>query len=176
MKLTPVMKDFVVHWGEMGAKWGTNRTVAQLQAFLYISPEPLNADDIIDSLQIARSNVSSSLKELQNWKIVKVVHKFGDRRDHYELMKDVCAMFQTILDERKRREIDPTLQILKECISETDTKNKEDRYSRERLVELLNFIETMSLWYERMRKMSIDKIMGFVQLENKFSKFLKGSK
>jgi len=165
------MKKFIVHWGEMGAKWGITRTVAQIQAILYISSEPLNAEDMVNYLKIARSNVSSSLRELQNWKIVKVVHKFGDRRDHYELMKDVCEMFQTILDERKKREIDPTVQILKDCIDkETLTQNKDDQYSHERLRELLNFMETMILWYERMRKMPIDKVIGFAQLEKKLLK------
>ena len=101
MELTPVTKKFVLHWGEMGARWGINRTVAQMHALLFLSPRPLTADDICDTLGVARSNVSTSLRELQNWGIVKVVHVMGDRRDHFESMKDVWEMFRQVLDQRK---------------------------------------------------------------------------
>jgi len=107
--LTAVQQKFVLHWGEMGTRWGINRTVAQIHALLYISPEPLNAEDIAETLAVARSNVSTSLKELQGWRIVRLVHVMGDKRDHFESMKDVWEMFRVVLDERKRREIDPTL-------------------------------------------------------------------
>src|SRR6478736_3112940 len=117
-KLTPVQEKFILHWGEMGARWGINRTVAQIHALLFISPKPLNAEEIAETLSVARSNVSTSLRELQSWGIVKIVHVMGDRRDHFESMKDVWEMFQIVLDERKRREIDPTLAILRECLAE----------------------------------------------------------
>src|ERR1700748_2142446 len=116
--LAPVQQKFILHWGEMGTKWGINRTVAQIHALLYISPKPLHAEEIVEILNVARSNVSTSLKELQGWGIVKMVHVLGDKRDHFESMKDVWEMFRIVLDERKRREIDPTVAMLRECIAE----------------------------------------------------------
>ena len=116
--LGPVQQKFILHWGEMGTRWGINRTVAQVHALLFISPKPLNADDLVETLGVARSNVSTSLKELQGWGIVKRVHILGDKRDHFESMKDVWDMFWVVLNERKRREIDPTVEMLNECIAE----------------------------------------------------------
>ncbi len=118
-KLSPVAEKFILHWGEMGTRWGVNRTVAQVHALLFISPRPMHAEEITETLSVARSNVSTSLRELQGWGIVRVVHVMGDRRDHFESMKDVWEMFRVILNERKRREIDPTLSILRECVVET---------------------------------------------------------
>src|SRR5689334_11939787 len=111
-KLSPVQQKFILHWGEMGTRWGINRTVAQVHALLYISPAPLNADDIVGTLNVARSNVSTSLKELQGWGIVKLVHVIGDKRDHFESLKDVWELFRIVMDERKKREFDPTLRML----------------------------------------------------------------
>src|ERR1700677_4616329 len=111
--LTPVQQKFILHWGEMGTRWGINRTVAQIHALLYISPKPLQAEEISEALGVARSNVSTSLRELQGWGIVKIVHVLGDRRDHFESMKDVWEMFRVILDQRKKRETDPTLALLR---------------------------------------------------------------
>src|SRR5499427_9021133 len=122
--LSPVEQKFVLHWGEMGTRWGVNRTVAQVHALLYISPQPLNADDIVAALEVARSNVSTSLKELQGWGIVRLVHVRSDKRDHFESMKDVWEMFRVVMDERKKREIDPTLAMLRTCIAEA-AKDKE---------------------------------------------------
>src|SRR5215472_12671003 len=116
--LSPVEQKFVLHWGEMGTRWGINRTVAQIHALLYLSAQPLNAEDIASTLAVARSNVSNSLKELQGWRIVKLVHVLGDKRDHFESMKDAWEMFRVVLDERKRREIDPTVGMLEECLTE----------------------------------------------------------
>ena len=113
-QLSPVQQKFILHWGEMGTRWGINRTVAQIHALLFLSPQPLNAEQIAETLAVARSNVSTSLKELQGWGIVKLVHVLGDKRDHFESMKDVWEMFRVVLDERKRREIDPTLKMLKD--------------------------------------------------------------
>ncbi len=118
MKLGLVQQKFVLHWGEMGTRWGLNRTVAQIHALLYIAPKPLNAEEIAETLDVARSNVSNSLKELQSWRIVKLVHVLGDKRDHFESMKNVWDMFRIVLDERKRREIDPTIAVLEECMAE----------------------------------------------------------
>src|SRR2546422_5982295 len=142
MKLSPVQQKFILHWGEMGTRWGVNRTVAQVHALLYISPKPLNADDIVETLDVARSNVSTSLKELQGWGIVKLVHVLGDRRDHFESMKDVTEMFRVVLDQRKRREIDPTLRILKECIDKAEKNKEPEAYTEQRLRDLHDFFAT----------------------------------
>src|ERR1043166_840814 len=149
--LSPVQQKFILHWGEMGTRWGINRTVAQIHALLFISPKPLNAEDLVQALGVARSNVSNSLRELQGWGIVKIVHVMGDRRDHFESMKDVWEMFQIILDERKRREIDPTLAILRECVAEAEKSKSADETTKERLTVLLDFFETMTGWYQQMR-------------------------
>src|ERR1700704_3722137 len=131
--LSPVQQKFILHWGEMGTRWGINRTVAQMHALLYISPKPLNADDIVETLSVARSNVSNSLKELQGWGIVKLVHVLGDKRDHFECMKEVWEMFRVVLDERKKREIDPTLAVLRDCIAEAAKDKETSKYTEQRL-------------------------------------------
>ena len=118
MKLTPVQQKFILHWGEMGTRWGINRTVAQIHALLYLSGDPLPAEEIADTLGVARSNVSTSQRELQGWGIVRALHLLGDRRDHFATMTDVWEMFRIILEERKRREIDPTLAVLRECVEQ----------------------------------------------------------
>src|SRR3977135_11144 len=138
-QLSPVQQKFILHWGEMGTRWGINRTVAQIHALLFISPKPLHAEDIAETLSVARSNVSTSLKELQGWGIVKMVHVLGDKRDHFESMKDVWEMFRVVLDERKRREIDPTLAMLHECIAEAEQQKAKDPHTLERLEALRDF-------------------------------------
>src|SRR2546428_8358028 len=134
--LAPVAQKFILHWGEMGTRWGINRTVAQIHALLYLAPKPLPADEIVETLGVARSNVSTSLKELQGWGIVRMVHVIGDKRDHFESKKDVWEMFRIVLDERKHREIDPTLAVLRECIALTETDPETDEYTQERLKAL----------------------------------------
>src|SRR4249920_2959700 len=119
-KLSPVQQKFILHWGEMGTRWGINRTVAQIHALLFISLQPLNAEEIVQLLGVARSNASTSLKELQGWGIVKMVHVLGDKRDHFESMKDVWEMFRVVMDERKKREFDPTMAMLKQCLEEAE--------------------------------------------------------
>ena len=150
---------------------GINRTVAQIHALLYLSPKPLNAEEIADTLGVARSNVSTSLWELQSWKIVKISQVMGDRRDHYESIEDVWELFRVILDERKRREIDPTLIMLRECVAESE-KSKSDEFTHERLSELLGFFETMGGWYEQIRKLPTTAVIKFVKLGDKVLKTL----
>src|SRR5512141_648850 len=134
--LSPIQQKFILHWGEMGTRWGINRTVAQIHALLFISPQALNAEEILQALGVARSNVSNSLKELQGWGIVKRVHVMGDSRDHFASMKDVWEMFRVVLDERKKREIDPTQRLLRECIAEAEQGRETDKYTEQRLREL----------------------------------------
>src|SRR5215468_90509 len=171
MKLSPVQQKFILHWGEMGTRWGINRTVAQIHALLYISPKPLNAEEIVDTLDVARSNVSNSLRELQSWGIVKLVHVMGDKRDHFESMKDVWDMFRMVLDERKRREIDPTLAMLRECISEAE-QAKTDKYTSDRLRNLVEFFETTTAWYGQVRSWPTSALSKFVKLGDKIRKLI----
>ena len=172
MELTPLMQKFVLHWGEMGARWGINRTVAQIHALLYLSPKPLNAEEVAETLSVARSNVSNSLKELQGWGIVRVVHVMGDRRDHYESMKDVWEMFRVILDERKKREADPTLAMLRASVAEAKKSGAADAYTRERLTDMLSFFELMTQWYEQTRQMSTPAVMRLCKLGDKVARLL----
>ncbi len=173
-KLTPVQQKFILHWGEMGLKWGINRTVAQIHALLFISPKPLNAEQICDLLDVARSNVSTSLRELQNWKIVKVVHTMGDRRDHFESMKDAWEMFRVVLDERKMREIDPTVAMLRDCVAETEKPGAKDECTRERLASLRDFFVTMSGWYDQVDQLPTSGIIKFVKMGDKLRKLFGG--
>ena len=115
-KLSNIQQQYILHWGEMGTRWGINRTVAQIHALLYLSPKPLAAEEIAETLTVARSNVSTSIRELEGWGIVRAVHVLGDRREHYESMKDVWEMFRLIVEQRKRREVDPTIQLLRQCL------------------------------------------------------------
>ena len=170
--LTPVQQKFILHWGEMGTRWGINRTVAQIHALLYISPKPLHAEDIVEALDVARSNVSTSLKELQGWGIVKMVHVLGDKRDHFESMKDVWDMFRVVLDERKRREIDPTLAMLRECITEAEQQKAQDAYTLERLNALRDFFELTTAWYMQIRNWPASVLARFVKLGDKTLKML----
>ena len=171
MKLTPVQEKFVLHWGEMGTRWGINRTVAQIHALLFIAAKPLDAEEIAETLSVARSNVSTSLKELQSWGIVRIVHVMGDRRDHFESMKDVWEMFEVVLTERKRREIDPTLAVLRDCMIEAEQAGPCEAHTKERLGELLGFFETMSDWYEQVRRLPTQAMLKFVKLGGKVRKF-----
>ena len=172
MHLTPVQQKFVLHWGEMGTRWGINRTVAQIHALLYISPKPLHAEELAETLSIARSNVSTSLKELQSWRIVKLVHVLGDKRDHFESMKDVWEMFRVVLDERKRREIDPTVMLLEECMAETAKDKSADKHTEERLRELHRFFDTTTRWYSQVAKLPATALVKFLNAGDRMLKSL----
>ena len=171
MKLSQATQKFVLHWGEMGTRWGVNRTVAQIHALLYISPKPLNAEEIAETLSLARSNVSNSLKELQGWGIVKVVHLMNNRRDHFESLKDVWQMFQIVLDERKKREIDPTIHMLKDSI-EGLSHDRSDVYAKDKLSEMLNFFKTTTSWYEDVRKLPTGTLYKLAKLGGRVQEFL----
>jgi DNA-binding transcriptional regulator GbsR (MarR family) len=165
-ELSPVARKFILHWGEMGTRWGINRTVAQIHALLFISKRPLPADEIAAALSIARSNVSNSLRELQNWGIIRVVHLMGDRRDHFESMKDVFEMFRIISRERKKREIDPTIALLRECIAE-NRKTGADPDTRERLGDLLGFFELADSAYAQMETLPTSALVKLAKLGDK---------
>lgn len=170
--LSPVQQKFILHWGEMGTKWGINRTVAQIHALLFISPKPLHAEEITDTLKVARSNVSNSLKELQGWGIVRRVHVMGDARDHFESLKDVWEMFRVVLDERKKREIDPTVAMLRECVAAAAKDKETDQYTEERLRDLAEFFEVTGSWYAQVRSWPRPALARFVKLSDKIRKLL----
>ena len=172
MKLTPVQQKFVLHWGEMGTRWGVNRTVAQVHALLHLADKPLNAEDLVETLGVARSNVSTSLKELQGWGIVHTVPMLGERRDHFGTTADVWEMFQIILDERKRREIDPTLALLRECVEEANASPQENDHTRRRLTELYDMIDTLGRWYTQIRGLPTGAMIKFVKMGSKVWKVL----
>src|SRR5437764_5733600 len=160
MTLSAVEQRFVLHWGEMGTRWGINRTVAQVHALLYLSAKPLHAEEIANTLAAARSNVSTSLRELQGWGIVRVVHVLGDRRDHFESIKNVWEIFTVVAQERKRREIDPTLRVLHECVDELKRSGGSSNYTRERLAEMLEFLTVTSGLFDELVHMPVATLRG----------------
>lgn len=156
----------------MGTRWGINRTMAQIHALLFISPKPVHAEYITQALGVARSNVSNSLRELQSWGIVRRVHVMGDARDHFESLKDVWEMFRLVLDERKKREFDPTEQLLRECISEAETDDKTDEYTKQKLRELAEFFQTMGACYQQTRQIPTAALAGMLKAGEKVQKLL----
>ncbi|MCP5521252.1 MAG: MarR family transcriptional regulator [Verrucomicrobiales bacterium] len=156
----------------MGTRWGINRTVAQIHALLFISDAPLNAEDIVQALGVARSNVSNSLKELLGWGIVKRVHLLGDPRDHFESMKDVWEMFRIVMDERKKREFDPTERLIRECIAEAGERPEGEEYPIRKWRELAGFFETTSAWYGVVRQWPSRTLTRFIKAGDKVRKLL----
>ena len=161
-----VEEKFILHWGEMGTKWGINRTVAQVHALLYLAAKAMPADEISTTLSVARSNVSTSLRELQGWGIVRVVHVLGDRRDHFETLKDVWEIFRIVAEERKKREIDPTLRVLAECVQEAKS-GQGDARTKERLEAMLEFLVAMSGLFEEILRMPTGALKSVVKLRGK---------
>lgn len=144
-RLSPVVRKFIVHWGELGTRWGINRTVAQVHALLYLSQRPLDVQAICQSLRVARSNASTSLRELEGWGVVRAVHLLGDRREHYEAIADVWQMLAILAEARKRREIDPTLAVLRECTADLQAGGRvSDRFVQKRIHAMLDLFETLS--------------------------------
>lgn len=150
MTLSPAMQRYILHWGEMGQRWGVNRSVAQIHALLYLAGQPMNAEEIAQTLTIARSNVSTSLKELQGWELVRMIHLPGDRRDHFEVRHDPWDMLMTVTEGRKKREIDPTLDMLRESATAAADDGTPDG-AKAKIVAMRDFMEEMSGWYEQMR-------------------------
>ena len=172
MPLSPMEQKFVLHWGEMGTRWGINRTVAQVHALLFVSPGALHAEEIAATLAVARSNVSTSLRELQGWGIVRVVHVLGDRRDHFESVKDVWEIFRIVAEERKRREIDPTLRVLQECVAELKKAGAGSAYTRDRLQDMLGFLTTTSGLFEELIHLPVPALKGIARLRGKLAPLL----
>jgi len=173
MKLTQATELYILHWGEMGTRWGVNRSVAQVHALLYLSPKPIPADEIVETLSIARSNVSTSLKELQGWGLVQLTHILGDRRDHFESKKDLWDLLMIIVEERKRREIDPTLTMLRECVAEAREDKEIDPEIRKRIQTTLEFVESMTSWYDQVKRIPKPTLVALVKLGDKIVRFIR---
>jgi DNA-binding transcriptional regulator GbsR (MarR family) len=173
MKLSPAVEKYVLHWGEMGTRWGTNRTVAQIQALLYLSPEPLRADQIVDALSVARSNVSTSIRELQSYGMVRMTHVLGDRRDYFESLHDVWELFRVIIDQRKQRELNPTLSMLRTAAEEVDAETDTHKVTKERIHNMLDFVETTSTWYEQIHDIPTSTLHKLMKLGKKITKLAK---
>ncbi|CAB3682754.1 ArsR family transcriptional regulator [Achromobacter marplatensis] len=171
MVLTPQNERFVLHFGEMGSRWGVNRTVGQIYALLFLHPEPLNADDIAETLGFSRSNVSLGLKELQSWRLVKLIHQVGDRRDYFETPKDVWEIFRILMEEKRKREINPTLTLLRDTLLETPS-GPNDAYAQQRMTEMLELIELSSGWFDEVQRLPPETVQKLMRLGSQVQKVL----
>ena len=173
MELSATSQKFILHWGEMGTRWGVNRTVAQIHALLYLSGKPLPADEIAETLAVARSNVSNSIRELQAWNLVKMVHVLGDRRDHFEVSTDIWELTRTIVRERKEREIAPTIDVLKELLNSPELMvDGLDRAAR--IKEMLVMLESLSAWSDEMLRLDTETLTKVLKLGAKIQKLIRG--
>jgi len=172
----PDAKAFILHWGEMGTQWGVNRSVAQIHALLYLSDRPLHAEEIVEQLGLARSNVSTGVKELQGYGIVRRVHVEGDRRDHFVAETDLWEMLTRITAERKRREIDPTLALLAELSARLKDDGTAPPQVRERITRMHEFISTLGTWYEQVRGLPKPTLVTLMKLGSKVARFIPRSK
>jgi len=170
--LPPAVQQFVLHWGEMGGQWGVNRSVAQIHALLYLSDRPLNAEEISDTLKIARSNTSNSLKELLGWKLIRRAPVMGDRRDHYEAEVDLWQMLTRIAQGRKEREVDPAVAALKTCTEEARRDPRISAVARERIESMHEFVLTMDDWYRQMMAIPASRLMMLVMMGKRILAFL----
>lgn len=175
MNLTPAMQDFILHWGEMGTKWGVNRSVAQIHALLHISPDPLTADEICETLNLARSNVSNGLKELQGWKLVKATRQLGDRRDHFHSIRDMFDLTRTVVEGRREREFAPTLAALNDVAREAGNDGTPEAI-RKRIAETLVTMKMFDDWYVEIDRLPRGVQLALVKLGGKIARFLPGSK
>lgn len=172
MNLSATEQKFVLHWGEMGTRWGVNRTVAQIHALLFLAQQPMAAETIAETLGVARSNVSTSLRELQSWKLVRVSHVLGDRRDHFLALRDVWEIFRVILEERKRREIDPTLSVLRECALEGAQDAGLDDAVLARMQAALDFLEMFSATFQDYQRLPPATLQRMLKMGGKVARFI----
>lgn len=168
MQLSALQQDFVLHFGEMGSRWGINRTVGQIYAVLFLADRPLNAEDIVARLGVSRSNVSMGLKELQAWELVRLQHLPDDRRDYFTTPDDLWQIVRTLVEQRKKREIDPTLTKLRDLslqAPETDA----DRHAHARIEELRELIELLTGWYDDVNKLETERLVQLLTLGAKIN-------
>ena len=169
--LPPMVEAFILHFGEMGSRWGINRTVGQIYALLVMSPEPLNAETIAETLGISRSNVSMSLKELNSWRLIRAQQKLGDRREYYSAPEDVWEIARTLIEERRKREIDPTLSVLRDLLMEPAA-DKAEHYAQDRMRDMLELMELVTRWSEEMQRLSTPELRGVLKLGSGVSRVL----
>lgn len=169
--LSPLVRSFVSHFGEMGSRWGINRTVGQIYALIFVSPQPLNADEMAERLEFSRSNVSMGLKELQAWRLVKLRHLPGDRREYFEAPTDAWEIFRTLAEERRRREIEPTLSMLRNALLETPATD-EDRIAQERMKSMHDLIELMMNWFDDVQRLDAQTLSQLMRMGAKVQKLL----
>lgn len=170
--LSPVARRFVLHWGEMGSRWGVNRTVAQVHALLFLAGRPMDAEEIAATLFVARSNVSTSLRELINLNLVRVVHKVGERRDYFETSRDVWELFRTIVRERKAREFDPTMSLLAELAADPKFE-AEPADVRQRIQDTQALMSALSAWTEEMLRLETDTLRKLLKLGGRIRNLLR---
>ena len=169
MQLSPSIQNFVLHFGEMGSRWGINRTVGQIYALLYLSEQPLNADEICELLGFARSNVSMGLKELSSWNLIKLKHIPNDRRDHYTTPEDIGEIVRTLIEQRRKREIDPTLTMLRSMLID-DAENKRDEYAHHKMQEMHDLIEMLTNWHSDMQRLETKHLVNLLKLGTRLYK------
>jgi DNA-binding transcriptional regulator GbsR (MarR family) len=172
MELSDSTKQFILHWGEMGTRWGVNRTVAQVHALLYLSPESLTAEDIAETLSVARSNVSTSLKELQNWNLVRIDNRIGDRRDFFQTSADVWTLFLTVVEQRVEREIIPTLAMLRRCAVEAQAERPSHPIIRARITAMQIFLEELYGWYGQIKKLPPSSLRSLISIGSGITRIL----
>ena len=170
MTLSDAAREFVLHWGEMGSRWGVNRTVAQVHALLYLSVEPLTAEDVAEALSVARSNVSTSLRELQNWELVQVTQQMGDRRDYFSTSQDVWQLFRTVLQQRVEREIEPTIAALGKLVTEARAEKQPEVTAR--IANMHTFLQEMHGWYQQMAKLPPNTLRSLMSVGTGVTRWL----
>lgn len=171
MNLPPLTQRFVLHFGEMGSRWGINRTVGQIYALLYVAAQPLNADEVGEALGFSRSNVSMGLKELQSWSLVRLIHQPGDRREYFQAPEDVWAIFRTLASERRKREIDPTLSMLRDALMEQPS-GAADIHAQQRMQQMHAFIELMTDWLDDVQRMDSQTLASLMKMGAQVQKLL----
>jgi DNA-binding transcriptional regulator GbsR (MarR family) len=169
--MSPLVRSFVGHFGEMGSRWGINRTVGQIYALIFVSPRPLNADDIAEALEFSRSNVSMGLKELQAWRLVNLRHISGDRREYFDAPSDAWEIFRTLAEERRRREMEPTLSMLRSALLEQPA-TEEDRIAQERMRGMHDLIELMSDWFDDVQRLDQKTLSQLMKMGAKVQRLL----
>ncbi|MES2354140.1 MAG: GbsR/MarR family transcriptional regulator [Pseudomonadota bacterium] len=171
MTTTPLIQDFVTHFGEMGSRWGINRTVGQIYALLFLSDHSLNADEIGEALNFSRSNVSMGLKELQAWRLVRLSYKSGDRREYFEAPREIWEIFKTLAEERRRREIEPTLSALRAGLLQTP-ENDQDRHAQMRMRQMHELIELLMTWFDDIQRLDSKTLSQLMRMGATVQKFL----
>lgn len=169
MNLPPMIQTFVMHFGEMGSRWGINRTVGQIYALLYLSDEPLNADQVVERLGFSRSNVAMGIKELDAMNLIMLRHIPNDRKDYYATHEEIWDIVRNLVEARRKREIDPTLSMLRSVIMESPS-SKEEKHAQAKMEEMYELIDMLTQWYEEMQKMETERLVSLLKMGSKVYK------